>query len=596
MFSIGNQGKCEMSFRSGACCLMCLLAILLFLVPAASFAAKAPKKIKTIQAKGAANITVISPPNGAFLTQKTVFLAGHISGKKKIDSVKISGVSSTAPKGVVKVEDGTFGILVSFKNGQNTIIVTGGGVTKQVNVFFTPKKSLKKDAKAPKGFKNFYVHSKPGTLSCKECHRKRRGKYDYKRIVPARANCTTGECHPKMGKEAAHVHGPVGAGVCISCHNPHGSFEPLQLARTGQDLCIVCHEAKKKEFDQDVVHPPVEEGCVDCHDPHQSSKRFQLRGEGKMISSLCFQCHEEEIFTKKHQHGPVASGDCIACHQPHASKNEKLLIAPKEKGQLCFECHENVKKQLARKNSHAPVEEDCSICHDPHSSESRFQLVSPTKSLCESCHREVSPEVYEAIDTAKYKHEPVDKGECTKCHTPHGSEVDSLLKGKGIKLCGTCHEDLGYQIAESKNLHGPVKTGSCGECHNVHGSSFSRLLVRTFPEEFYSPYQKEKYDLCFGCHEKDIATKKHTNKLTNFRDGDYNLHFFHVNRKKGRSCIACHDPHASNQAKHIRYEVPFGRWSYPIEYTAGKKMAGCVVGCHAPKKYNRIKAVGKQKK
>ncbi|WP_456387081.1 cytochrome c3 family protein [Desulfolithobacter sp.] len=569
--------------------LLAVLTIVLFVT------ASPPQTLAAKSAQGGkAKIVVVSPPDGAFLTEKTVFLAGHIKGAKT-DKIAVTGVATKVAKGIIPVKDGTFGTLITFKNGQNIITISGGGIKKQIKVYYAPKKSVKKGAKPPKGFKKFYVHAKPAELSCKECHRKRRGKYNFTRLIPARSNCTTGKCHSDMGK-APHVHGPVGAGVCISCHNPHGSFEPLQLERTGQEICLVCHEGKRKDLEANVVHPPVEEGCVDCHDPHQSPMRFQLRGDGKMVASLCFNCHEKDMFTQKHQHGPVGTGDCIACHYPHSSANEKLLIAPPDNGKLCFECHENVREQLTRKNTHEPVEEDCSTCHDPHSSGTRFQLVAPPKDLCASCHRDVSPDIYKAIDTAKFKHEPVSKGECTKCHMPHGSDVTSLLKGKGIKLCGTCHEDLDDQIAESKNLHGPVKTGSCNECHNIHGSEFSRLLVRYFPEEFYTEYQPQKYDLCFGCHNKDIAKKKKTTKLTNFRDGSYNLHFFHVNRKKGRSCIACHDPHASSQAKHIRYEVPFGRWSYPIEFTPVKTGGGCVVGCHAPKKYDRNKPVEKHGK
>jgi predicted CXXCH cytochrome family protein len=578
------QGRTKQTSKELMCLATMLLACLLMLL---SWNGEAFAEKKTT----AKEIVVVSPPDGSFVTENTAFLAGHVTGVK-LDSVLITGVAMKEANGKVVVTDNTFGALVTFKKGINTVSISGGGINKQVKVFYTPGDKLAKEFKPPKGFKRFYIHGKADPMTCTECHRKRRGKIDFKRITPARSNCTTGNCHPKMGKDVA-VHGPVGAGVCISCHNPHGSSEPLQMARTGQELCLVCHEAKRKEFDQEVVHPPVEEGCVDCHDPHQSPMRFQLKGDGKRVASLCFNCHEEEIFSKKHQHGPVAVGDCIACHFPHASANETLLIAPLKEGKLCFECHEGVKDQLAMKNTHDPVLEDCGTCHDPHSSENRFQLVAPPKKLCESCHLEISPEVYDAINTAKVQHDPVAKGECTKCHMPHGSQVSSLLKGKGINLCGTCHEDLGYDIAESKNLHGPVQTGSCGECHNVHGSDFSRLLVREFPEEFYTSYRQEKYDLCFGCHNKDVATKKSTTKLTNFRDGDYNLHNFHVNRTKGRSCIACHDPHASQQDKHVRYEVPFGSWSYPIELTATKTGGGCVVGCHAPKEYDRVKAVGK---
>jgi len=580
-----EDGK-HLDFNCPSGLLLAVMALLILLSSAVLCTAAETEK------KDVPKLTVVAPPDGAFVTEQTVFMSGFISGVK-VDSVKISGSGIKVANAVVPVKDGTFGSFITFQQGSNQFTVSGEGVSKQIKIYYTPKKDLKKGQKAPEGYKQFYVHSKPSALDCKECHSFRRGKFDFGRISPARSTCTTGECHPKIGKDAAHVHGPVGAGVCISCHNPHGSFKPMQMERTGQELCLVCHEAKRKEFALDVMHPPVEEGCVDCHDPHQSNMRFQLRGEGKQVSSLCFNCHEAEIFTKKHQHGPVGTGDCIACHFAHASANKKLLIAPLEKGLLCFECHENVKEQMGKAVTHEPVAEDCGNCHDPHSSDIRFQLTAPSEKLCESCHRDVSPDVYEAIDKAVFKHEPVAKGRCVDCHVPHGSEVASLLKGKGINLCGTCHEELADVIASSKNMHGPVKTGACSECHNVHGSTFSRLLVRYFPEEFYNEYNPEEYDLCFGCHNKDVAKTRNTDKLTNFRDKEYNLHFFHVNMKKGRSCIACHDPHASNQAKHVRYEVPFGRWSYPIEFTPDKNGGGCLVGCHAPKKYDRIKAVGK---
>lgn len=566
--------------------LLLLLAALLVGPGVSAAVAKAKGKDKAPQ------LTIVAPPDGAFVTEQTLFLSAVISGVK-VESAKIVGTGITVPNGTVAVKAGGFGTMVSFQPGKNTITVTAAGLSKKVSIFYIPKKSMKKGQKAPKGYKRFYVHSKAGELTCKECHSYRRGKFNFKRIIPARSNCTTGNCHPKLGKGAAHVHGPVGAGICISCHNPHGSSKPLQMERSGPDLCIVCHEDKEKEFDQKVVHPPVEDGCIDCHDPHQSNMRFQLKGTGKKVSSLCFTCHEEDMFTRKHQHGPVASGDCVACHNPHASPNERMLIAPQEGGQLCFECHEGVKDQMGRKVTHEPVEEDCNNCHDPHSSDTRFQLHEPVETLCESCHRDVTPEIFEAIDNAVFKHDPVAKGQCTKCHVPHGSDVDSLLKGKGIKLCGICHVDLADEINSSKYLHGPVKTGACTECHNVHGSEFSRLLVRYFPEKFYNDYDPAEYDLCFGCHNKQIAKTRNTTKLTNFRDGEYNLHFFHVNRKKGRSCLACHNPHASDQAKHIRYEVPFGRWSYPVEFTPTKNGGGCLVGCHAPKKYDRTKAIEK---
>ncbi len=537
-------------------------------------------------AAAAQGITVVSPPDGVWVTEKQLFVAGIVADAA-ITQLDIKGVKNDAPKNKIKVANQAFGVMITLGKGDNTITLTSGKQQKTLKVYYLQPADLKKGKTAPKGLKRFYVHGNPAALNCKECHKLRRGKYNFKRIVPARSTCTTG-CHTDMGK-SAHVHGPVGAGVCISCHNPHGSYNKMAMARTGQDLCVVCHQAKIEEFSDSVIHEPVKEGCVSCHNPHESAMRFQLRGNGASVSSLCFNCHESEIFTKSHRHGPVGAGDCIACHTPHAGKHKNLLIASPEKGEVCFQCHKDRQQEFTMKHVHDPVQENCNKCHDPHSSEVRFQLHKEGSELCLDCHDKKSPELSNAIKNSKYKHQPVDEGRCTDCHRAHSSDVKSMLKKSTEELCFTCHDELADEVAGSDFRHGPVQTGDCMACHDVHGSQNSRILSKYFPEEFYKEYRPENYELCFGCHNKDIAKKKFTKTLTNFRDGEYNLHYFHVNMKKGRNCVACHDPHASTQVKHIRTEVPFGAWSYPISITKTKNGATCVVGCHAPKTYDRKK-------
>lgn len=529
-------------------------------------------------------LKIIGPLDKAWVTQNQVYLAGSITGVDE-KSVTVKGVTLDN-KGIVPVEGGGFGALVTLKNGANAIEVTAGKLSSKITVFFGDEKSK------PKDFKRYYIHAGMKQMNCKECHKFRKENYDFSKNVPARSDCTTAKCHGNKMANQEYVHGPVGAGVCISCHNPHGSFRVQQLARDDRSMCMVCHQAKEEEFKKKVVHAPVEEGCTECHDPHQSKKRFQLKGkgDGKSVSTLCFNCHDQTIFAKKFQHGPVGAGDCIACHNPHAADVEKLLIAPKSDGQLCFQCHADRRDSFNLKEVHKPVKDDCGLCHDPHSSDHKMQLHNEASELCKSCHVKKNPEIFKAASEAKFKHAPVSAGRCPDCHRPHSSNYKPLLADTMEKLCFQCHVELGEEVAESKYRHGPVKTGDCTACHNnIHGSSYVKLLGRAFPMDFYDAYSPTKYDLCFGCHNKDIAKKKTTEDLTNFRDGQYNLHFLHVNRKKGRTCTACHGAHASSQAKHIREEVPFGGWAYPIQYTKTQNGGTCIVGCHAPKTYDRVK-------
>ena len=62
----------------------------------------------------------------------------------------------------------------------------------------------------------------------------------------------------------------------------------------------------------------------------------------------------------------------------------------------------------------------------------------------------------------------------------------------------------------------------------------------------YLAFAIERYDLCFSCHVSDLVKDKSGRGLTQFRNGDLNLHWLHVNREKGRNCRSCHQTHASS--------------------------------------------------
>ena len=150
-----------------------------------------------------------------------------------------------------------------------------------------------------------------------------------------------------------------------------------------------------------------------------------------------------------------------------------------------------------------------------------------------------------------------------------------------MELCLSCHSQAyadaqGQQttanmaeiLKDNKYKHGPILEKDCTACHNPHGSDNFRILRAYFPPVFYSPYDPKNYALCFMCHEKDLANTQYTTTMTGFRNGKQNLHYVHVNKTvKGRTCRACHDAHATNNPRHIRDAVPFGRWGLPIDYT-----------------------------
>jgi predicted CXXCH cytochrome family protein len=247
---------------------------------------------------------------------------------------------------------------------------------------------------------------------------------------------------------------------------------------------------------------------------------------------------------------------------------------------------------------HKPVKEACTNCHTPHASEITTQLKAPTAETCYRCHGNVQKHVA----GSKVGHAAMlEQKACANCHDPHASAQPKMLKARADAVCLTCHDKPikgtdGHTIADmrpslgGKFLHGPVKAGECSACHDVHGSPNDGLLKQTFPKTFYTSFDVKDYALCFSCHEKELVLTDKTMNLTNFRDGEKNLHFVHVNRdEKGRTCKTCHAVHGSDLPKHMASEVPMGdgRWSMPIGYEQMPDGGRCASGCHKPREYNR---------
>lgn len=414
------------------------------------------------------------------------------------------------------------------------------------------------------------------------------------RPTSATPDCTTGGCHAEVTSYPV-VHGPLAANACNGCHTPVDTAKhTFSLARTGKDLCLFCHEEQKGS----VVHKPLATGsCLDCHQPHGGKSRAFLKKDS--VSQACAACHQNVVGNHAVVHGPVAAGGCTACHNPHASNNAKLLL--KEANQLCLECHVSSAQRMETCSvKHDPAQKNCLLCHNAHSADEKMILKLPAQQLCFSCHEKIR----NTVEHAKTQHGAMVEGRtCLNCHEPHATNFPRVLRNNPMALCLECHNkplkgphgtiaDMSAVLATGKSLHGPVAEKNCSACHQIHGSDTFRLLTKEYPPEFYAPFKEESYALCFSCHEKSLVLEPRTTTLTGFRNGDENLHYVHVNRDtKGRTCRACHETHASDQAKHIRDSVPFGKWNMPIKYEATSTGGSCAPGCHVPYNYDRQKPV-----
>lgn len=418
--------------------------------------------------------------------------------------------------------------------------------------------------------------------------------------------CVTTDCHPGLAA-IAKPHQPVKDGDCLACHTRTAAKHPLSggksfaLVAGDEKLCTPCHEAYGK---MKVVHGPVKGGaCLSCHKPHGSSARYLLESDDQ--TALCLQCHDALAFKQHYMHGPVAVGACTSCHAPHESAQKGLLKG--EIRDLCLKCHADFAKAMkAAGVVHPPVKDDpCTSCHNPHGSAFQYVLKKQMPDLCYGCHDTFAKK----LTGLKVPHKPLQQAKsCSNCHSSHFSNSKGLLPSDQKKLCLECHSTDGLKssfvfknisgvmlknmktvLEGDKNLHGPLANGTCTGCHNPHGSNTIRLLNGNYPPAFYASYTEGSYDLCLSCHEKNLLKYAETSIYTKFRNGKQNLHYLHVSdKRKGRSCRACHEPHAADGPKLIGKDgSTFGDWKVPIRFTPTPTGGSCAPGCHRKVSYDR---------
>jgi len=330
------------------------------------------------------------------------------------------------------------------------------------------------------------------------------------------------------------------------------SLSSLSQNSVTNNCTTECH---KRTVKKDILHGPTATDCTSCHEsngqkhPLEDVAGFSLFAEG---AALCYSCHTEveEEYNLKYVHKPVKNGECNECHEVHSSNDPKLIFA--QSPDLCFFCHGDYEdKASSSKTVHkASFEgEACVMCHTPHASTQKRLLVDKSKQLCLNCHNKI-----------------IEKED------------------------GTMLSNIEKHLDESTHLHKALKK-RCTSCHNAHFSERDLLLKEEFTVGSYVNGIEESFTLCFDCHDVDLLNLEITDSYTEFREGDRNLHFVHINKKKGRNCTTCHDIHAANNTQLIATTVKFGRWDMPLNYIPNDNGGTCATGCHKERSYAREEIV-----
>jgi predicted CXXCH cytochrome family protein len=328
--------------------------------------------------------------------------------------------------------------------------------------------------------------------NCVKCHDPHASNNKFVLLKEGNALCV--ECHKNIGNavtKAKFKHNPVEKG-CMNCHAPHASAKAKHLLKDDMvALCLSCHKPDRPAFEkQHMNYPVAKSDCSSCHNAHGSDKAGIL-------------------FENVHQ--PVANKACTQCHE---SPSSSTPFNTKRAGyELCRGCHSSMLNDTFNKNRiHWPLVDKtgCLNCHEPHASKEKKLLLGNSKVLCGKCHSDTMElqgklALKESQEKAATKgrvikgsltHNPIQEGSCEACHSPHASDSQLLLKQPStIKLCETCHDwskhtshPMGEKVVDSRNKN---VTMQCLSCHRSHGTGYRYMIP--FPMVT---------DLCVQCHKQ----------------------------------------------------------------------------------------------
>jgi predicted CXXCH cytochrome family protein len=269
-------------------------------------------------------------------------------------------------------------------------------------------------------------------------------------------------------------HAPYDAGDCSLCHKSGDVQNPGPIKSAVNEMCLACHEDYKDVLGRKYGHVPTKDSCTNCHNPHNSKHPKLLAEETGTLCLTCHSAMKDKVEQATVKHDALTQGaQCASCHNPHGANVEHLLIQLPM--QLCLQCHgkddvvdrqgkklTNMKKLLDQNpRHHGPIAaEDCSACHQPHGSKN-FRLLtieypatfySPYDAklyaLCFNCHEEKAFTTPETDELTQFRDQK---------RNLHYVHVNKSERGR---TCRACHEV--HACTQEHNIRDGVPYGSTG--------------------------------------------------------------------------------------------------------------------------------------
>jgi predicted CXXCH cytochrome family protein len=214
----------------------------------------------------------------------------------------------------------------------------------------------------------------------------------------------------------------------------------------------------------------------------------------------------------------------------------------------------------------------CQACHDLDETETIDPGGLKKQTSCAACHKNIT-------EKGSWKHSTTVTLQCLSCHQQSSKPWRIGVPPEKIQeLCFNCHTGKRGWSAR-KVVHGPLYLGGCTLCHDPHGENHR-----------YQLWAEGSLTLCVSCHSGMENLVSEVNRLP----------YVH-GIIPGKGCIACHDPHATDEKFMLRkpinelclgchQDLPGGLQGHPVaghplsapmEFRRPGRQLTCV-GCHDP--------------
>src|SRR5262249_19904010 len=185
-----------------------------------------------------------------------------------------------------------------------------------------------------------------------------------------------------------------------------------------------------------VQHPGAAGDCMDCHNSHASRQPGLPKTNAV---DICLTCHSDQAeLAKKHTlHQPAFKQGCATCHEPHGGENNHLLRAKTANG-FCLECYGPDSKPKKLESDYLLAIFDGKVrLPEDYFSKNKVMVLPIKFGRGHPVDAHPVADLPDPTDVTKVRA----KIDCLSCHQPHASAQSDLLvkdRANNRHVCSSC--------------------------------------------------------------------------------------------------------------------------------------------------------------